>query len=148
MVACALQRLIRMATSTGLRPRVLVADDDLQMRRLVAESLRKEDYHVVEETDGGRLLIRIAAMTTPGEGADPVDLIISDIRMPVCSGLDALEGLRDAHLTTPVILMTAFGDDETRARAEKLGALLIDKPFYMSALRLVVRDLLERTSGS
>jgi DNA-binding response OmpR family regulator len=134
-----------MAISTGQRPRVLVADDDLDMRRLVAESLRKDAYEVVEEVDGGRLLVRIAAIYTVGDTSDPVDLIVSDIRMPVCSGLDILEGLREAHCRIPVILMTAFGDDQTRARAEKLGALLIDKPFQMNVLRLVVRDLLQRT---
>jgi DNA-binding response OmpR family regulator len=147
-MACALQRPAHMATSTTQRRRVLVADDDLEMRRLVAESLRQDDYDVVEEADGGRLLVRIAAIYGLGDARDPIDLIVSDIRMPVCSGLEILKGLRDAHWKTPVILMTAFGDDETRARAEKLGALLIDKPFYMSALRLVVRGLLGRTSGS
>lgn len=133
-----------MPTSIPERPRVLVADDDVEMRRLVAESLRKDDYEVIEEADGGRLLVRIAAIYTLGGTRDPVDLIVSDIRMPVCSGLDILKGLRDAHWNTPVILMTAFGDDETRARAEKLGALLFDKPLHMSVLRLVVRDLLAK----
>jgi DNA-binding response OmpR family regulator len=124
------------------RSRVLVADDDTEMRRLVAESLRKDDYEVVEESDGGRLLVRIAAIYAFERTVDPFDLIVSDIRMPVCSGLDILKGLRDAHWRTPVILMTAFGDDQTRQRAEALGALLFDKPFPMGALRAVVRTLL------
>jgi DNA-binding response OmpR family regulator len=124
------------------RSRVLVADDDTEMRRLVAESLRKDDYEVVEESDGGRLLVRIAAIYAFERTVDPFDLIVSDIRMPVCSGLDILKGLRDAHWRTPVILMTAFGDDQTRQRAEALGALLFDKPFQMGALRAVVRTLL------
>jgi DNA-binding response OmpR family regulator len=133
-----------MSASTPQRYRVLVADDDAEMRRLVAESLRKDNYEVVEEPDGGRLLVRIAAIYTLGETSDPFDLIVSDIRMPVCSGLDIVKGLREAHWSTPVILMTAFGDDDTRARAETLGALLFDKPFQMSVLRLVVSDLLEQ----
>jgi DNA-binding response OmpR family regulator len=124
------------------KPRVLVADDDIEMRRLVAESLRKDAYEVIEEPDGGRLLVRIAAIYSFHETVDPFDLIVSDIRMPVCSGLDIVKGLREAHWTTPVILMTAFGDEETRARAEKLGATLFDKPFQMGALRAVVRTLL------
>jgi DNA-binding response OmpR family regulator len=133
-----------MPASSPHRKRVLVADDDAEMRRLVAESLRKDNYEVVEESDGGRLLVRIAAIYTLGETSDPFDLIVSDIRMPVCSGLDIVKGLREAHWRTPVILMTAFGDDETRARAETLGALLFDKPFQMSVLRLVVGDLLQQ----
>ena len=124
------------------RPRVLVAEDDVEMRRLVADALRKDGYDLVEETDGGRLLVRVAAIYNFQRTADPFDLIVSDIRMPVCSGLDILKGLRDAHWHTPVILMTAFGDDETRARAERLGTHLFDKPFTMQALRAKVRELL------
>jgi DNA-binding response OmpR family regulator len=130
------------AQALSHRRRVLVADDDAEMRRLVAEALRKDDYDVVEESDGGRLLVRIAAIYSFAATMDPFDLIVSDIRMPVCSGLDILKGLREAHWKTPVILMTAFGDDETRDRAERLGALLFDKPFQIGALRAVVRQLL------
>ena len=98
------------------RLRKLVADDDIDMCRLVAEALRKDDYEVFEESDGGRVLVRIGAIYTFGSTADPFDLIVSDIRMPVCSGLDILKDLRNAHWMTPIILMTAFGDDETRRR--------------------------------
>jgi DNA-binding response OmpR family regulator len=124
------------------RPRVLVAEDDAQMRRLVVDALTKDGYELVEECDGGRLLVRIAAIYSFDRTVDPFDLIVSDVRMPVCSGLDILKGLRDAHWDTPVVLMTAFGDDETRARAHKLGALLFDKPFSMQSLRAKVRELL------
>jgi DNA-binding response OmpR family regulator len=126
----------------GHRVRVLVAEDDPEMRRLVADALRKDGYEIVEEPDGGRLLVRIAAIYSFDRTSDPFDLIVSDVRMPVCSGLDILQGLRDAHWKTPVVLMTAFGDDETRARASKLGASLFDKPFTMQALRAKVRELL------
>jgi DNA-binding response OmpR family regulator len=128
------------------RPRVLVADDDVEMRRLVAESLRRDDYEVTEESDGGRLLVRVASVYSADRTIDRFDLIVSDIRMPVCSGLEILKGLREAHWKTPVILMTAFGDEETKEYAERLGALLIDKPFKMDVLRLVVRGLLHLDS--
>jgi DNA-binding response OmpR family regulator len=127
------------------RPRILVVEDDAEMRRLVTDALRKDDYDITEEGDGGRLLVRVAAIYTFQQTADFFDMIISDIRMPVCSGLDILQGLREARWPTPVILMTAFGDDETRARAERLGAVLFDKPFTMKALRLVVGEMLERS---
>jgi DNA-binding response OmpR family regulator len=112
------------------------------MRRLVVESLRKDGYEVIEEPDGGRLLVRVAAIYSFDRTIDPFDIIVSDIRMPVCSGLDIVQGLRDAHWTTPVILMTAFGDEAIRARTEALGAMLFDKPFQMGALRAAVRNLL------
>jgi DNA-binding response OmpR family regulator len=131
-----------LTTPAARSRRVLVADDDAEMRRLVAESLRKDGHEVVEESDGGRLLVRIAAIYSFDRTIDPFDLIVTDIRMPICSGLDIVKGLRDAHWKTPVILMTAFGDDETRRRASDLDALLFDKPFQMGALRAVVRGLL------
>jgi DNA-binding response OmpR family regulator len=112
------------------------------MRHLVAESLRKDDYEVIEESDGGRLLVRLASVYSFDRRSRPFDLVVSDIRMPVCSGLEIVKGLREAHWKTPVILMTAFGDDETKERAARLGALLVDKPFKMDVLRLVVRGLL------
>src|ERR1700691_1369326 len=97
-------------------PRVLVADDDPEMRRLVSDTLRKDGHEIVEEPDGGRLLVRVAALYQK-TGALPVDLIVSDIRMPVCTGLDILQGMRAARWRTPVVLMTAFADDEVRRRA-------------------------------
>jgi DNA-binding response OmpR family regulator len=120
-----------------------VADDDADMRRLVADSLRKDGHEIVEESDGGRLLVRIAAIYAFERTADPFDLIVTDIRMPVCTGIDILKGLRDAHWLTPVILMTAFGDDDVRSRAMRLGAMLFDKPFQMRDLRDTVNRLLE-----
>jgi DNA-binding response OmpR family regulator len=121
---------------------VLLAEDDLEMRRLVAETLRRDGYDVLEAEDGGRLLVHL---TSQNQRPEPeVDLIISDIRMPIYTGLEVLARLRDARWTVPVILMTAFGDSETRARAEALGAVVFDKPFALDDLRTAVVNLVPR----
>jgi two-component system chemotaxis response regulator CheY len=119
-----------------------VADDDSEFRGLVAEALRAEGYDVVEEGDGGRLLVRVAAIYSCGAAADPIDLIVSDYCMPICSGLDILKGLRKARWTTPFILMTGFGDDDLFASARHLGALVMTKPFGATDLLDRVRSLL------
>jgi CheY-like chemotaxis protein len=124
--------------------RILVAEDDAEMRRVVADTLRDDGYDVIELADGGRLLVDIAARMKEGAEGDAVDLIVSDIRMPICTGLQILEVLRQAHWRTPVILMTAFGDRATRKRAEDLVAVLFDKPFDMDDLRTAVANLLPR----
>ena len=124
--------------------RVLVAEDDVEMRRLVADTLREDGHEVVELADGGRFLVDIAARMKGEDGSDSVDLIVSDIRMPVCTGLQILEVLRQAHWRTPVILMTAFGDDATCRQAEGLMAVLFDKPFELDDLRTAVANLLPR----
>jgi DNA-binding response OmpR family regulator len=123
-------------------PRILLAEDDLEMRRVVAHALRKDGYEVVEASDGGRLLVEMTATYLHPEYQP--DLLVSDIRMPVCTGLAILESLRKVHWTIPVILMTAFGDDETRARADRFGAVLFDKPFAIDDLRTAVVNMLPR----
>jgi DNA-binding response OmpR family regulator len=128
---------------SGRAPRVLVVDDDAEMRRLVCDTLRKDGYDIVEEADGGRLLVRVAALYAQSGPVEPVDLIVTDVRMPVCTGLDIVKGLRDAHWATPVILMTAFADDDVTRRARILGAVLFNKPFQMVDLREAAKALLE-----
>jgi two-component system cell cycle response regulator CpdR len=122
--------------------RILVAEDDAEMRRLVTDALRDDGYEVVELADGGRLLVDIAARLKAEPEGDDIDLIVSDIRMPICTGLQILEALRQAHWRTPVILMTAFGDDATRKQAESLRAVLFDKPFDLDDLRTAVANML------
>jgi DNA-binding response OmpR family regulator len=121
-------------------PRVVVAEDDDEMRLLIVSALRRDGYEVQEAADGGRLLSLLSAPA--GAPGMALDLIVADIRMPVCNGLKVLETLRKMHWTVPVILMTAFGDDETRAEAALLGAILFDKPFAMDDLRTAVVNLL------
>jgi CheY-like chemotaxis protein len=123
-------------------PRILLADDDVVLRELVAAGLREDGYEVVESEDGGRLLVQVAGAYA-GHGRDVVcDMIVSDIRMPVCSGVQILENLRKAHWETPVILMTGFGNEATRRHAESLRAIVLDKPFDLDDLRRAVADLL------
>jgi CheY-like chemotaxis protein len=124
------------------RFRILVAEDDTEMRRVIADTLRDDGYDVVELADGGRLLVDVAARLKGEPEADSIDLIVSDIRMPICTGLEIVEALRHAHWRTPVILMTAFGDDATRRKAEGLRAVLFDKPFDLDDLRTAVKNML------
>jgi DNA-binding response OmpR family regulator len=125
--------------------RILLAEDDDAMRGLIAATLHQDGYEVTEVRDGGRLLVHLGneylSSRRPWEA---FDLIVSDIRMPVCSGLLIAEALRRAGWPTPMVLMTAFGDEQTRAEAADLKAVLFDKPFDLDDLRSVVVRLLMR----
>ena len=121
---------------------VVVGEDDGEMRRLVVQALRRDGYEVREAADGSALLELMRQRASIGQA---VDLVISDIRMPGCNGLQVLERLRSANDRVPVILMTAFGDDETRQQAERRGAVLFDKPFLIDDLRKAVGHLLAPT---
>jgi DNA-binding response OmpR family regulator len=121
---------------------VVVAEDDPEMRSLVSQSLRRDEHDVFEVGDGARLLVRIGRQYRTGEPEPAIDLLVTDLRMPLVTGLAILRGLRAARCTLPVILMTAFGDDQIRREAAELGAVLLDKPFAMADLRATAIDLL------
>jgi CheY-like chemotaxis protein len=132
----------RSSALTRLRPlRILVAEDDREMRRMMTASLSDEGFVVVEAGDGNRLLELIGSqLLSPNR--DHVDLIISDVRMPGHTGLEVLAGLRGSDWATPFILITAFGDEETHAEARRLGAVAIfDKPFDLDDLKTAVMNL-------
>jgi len=120
-------------------PRVILAEDDREMRTMLAESLRRDGYWVVEAADGCALeaLIRSSFHATPlGE---PVELIVTDVRMPGSSGLSALSAVREARWALPFIVITAYGDEATHEEARRLGAAAVfDKPFDLDDLRTAI----------
>jgi CheY-like chemotaxis protein len=122
-------------------PRVLVAEDDPEMRKLVVDALRKDGHEVLEAHDGASMLVILAEVFHLDSTLGGIDVIVSDMRMPVWSGLELLERLADAGWRIPSILMTAFGDEETRRSAARVGAMLMDKPFAMGELREAVNRL-------
>ena len=124
-------------------PRVLLAEDSDEMRELIAGMLRESGYEVIEARDGIELFEQIeAAVARGGRRNPPISLVISDIRMPGLTGLNVLGILRCGYWRTPVILITAFGDEQTHAEARELGAAAtFDKPFDLEDLRRAVRRL-------
>jgi CheY-like chemotaxis protein len=127
-------------------PLVLVAEDDADVRRLVATALRVDGYSVVEARDGADLIEHIGSALLFGNvrgQLDPVALVISDIRMPGRDGLEVLAQLRRSEIGVAVILMTAYADTAVRRRAEGLGVdAFLSKPFEIDHLREVVREIL------
>lgn len=121
------------------RKRILLADDDCEMRSLIAVALARDGFDVVEARDGAELLSRLAEAFVRSD-SPRFDLIITDHRMPRVAGLDVLRGLRLSHNAPPVILITAFGGREMRNVARSLGAVAVfDKPFQMDDLRTAVQ---------
>ena len=115
--------------------RVLIVDDELSMREMLAILLKKEGLDVRTAAS------RAEAARTLGEG--PVDLVLTDVKLPDGDGLEILRQVKAAAPETPVVVMTAFGTTEMAVGARKLGAeAYILKPFDVDELRIVVRDAL------
>lgn len=122
------------------RKRILIAEDDLEMRRVVVDALTEDGHEVHSVGDGAALLIELAR--SDRFHYQSVDLVIADVRMPICTGLQALETLRGVGAPFPILLMTAFGDEEMHEQARRMGATLIDKPFSIDKLRRTIAGIL------
>lgn len=138
----------RLATFGGHRALVLLAEDDDELRSLLATVLRKDGHEVAEARTGVELLRALEAGA--GGGCLP-DVVVSDVQMPGLTGLEVASALRLAASRVPIVLITAFGDDDAHGRARELGAIMLDKPFDLGALRATVRAVLsggEQATGT
>jgi DNA-binding response OmpR family regulator len=117
------------------RPLIVLAEDNQDLRGLLAAALENAGYRVVPAETGAHLVATVRHLLAAGE---PLRLIITDVRMPSLGGIDAARLLRVAGNATPLIFMTAYGDAWTRAQAAELGAQLLEKPLSLTALRCAV----------
>lgn len=117
--------------------RVLLAEDDPDLRALIRAALSHDGYEVVDVADGAEVLDRLqnaidCPLTLP-------DVIVMDVIMPGYSGLGVLTALRRASWTTPVIMMSAIDEPSIAEKARVLGATaFFKKPFKIDDLRTAV----------
>jgi CheY-like chemotaxis protein len=129
---------------TPARPyRVLLAEDDAEMRDMLHQVLTKDGFDVITAADGSEALEIVGEMILQPEAHRRVlDLLISDQRMPGFEGLRVIEALRLARFRVPAILITAFGDRAIVRDAIALGGtVVLDKPFELRNLLSMSRRL-------
>lgn len=116
--------------------RVLVVDDEENLRRVTQLKLQQAGYEATTASDGAQALELLAR--------HPQDLIITDLKMPGMSGMDLLRRVKEDYPEVIVIVVTAFGTIESAVEAMRLGAHdYIIKPVNADALKLVVSRALE-----
>ena len=125
---------------------ILVVDDEPDVEALFRQQFRRD-------LRAGRFQMEFAlsasdALKLAAEVRDPsLILILSDINMPGMSGLDMLPKVRAEHPDVPVIMITAYGDAETRRKAIERGAIgLLTKPVDFALLRQQIDTRLEQAA--
>jgi two-component system, OmpR family, response regulator MprA len=120
--------------------RVLVVDDDPDVRDSLSRALRYAGYQVITAVHGGEALDVVAR--------SPVDLIVLDVLMPILDGLDTCRRLRERGDATPVLVLTARDAVDDRVTGLDAGADdYLVKPFALGELQARVRALLRRTQS-
>jgi two-component system response regulator HydG len=117
--------------------RVLVVDDQRNMRTTLSLMLRDAGYDVEDAADGDVACDRVAA--------ESCDLVLTDLRMGATDGMQVLRHTKEVSPLTEVIVMTAFGTIESAVEAMRLGAHdYIQKPFSEQELLVKVQRALEK----
>ena len=112
------------------RKRVLVADDELNMRRVLEAILRREGYDVVTAANG---------LDAVSEMNRDIHTVITDLKMPGLDGMGLLRKLQQDFPEVPVVMITAHGSVESAVEAVKLGAFdYLEKPFEQEQIRQIV----------
>jgi len=119
--------------------RLLIVEDERAIRLALSGLLRREGYEVEQAETGAEAERRLAA--------EPFDLVLTDLALGEGpSGMDVLRSVRRDQPETPVVMITAHGNEKIAVEAMKLGAEdYVPKPFDNDEIRLVVRRALERT---
>src|SRR5215831_15377835 len=117
--------------------RIIVAEDDSVIRMDLKEELQRQGYLVVGDAGDGQSAVNLTRELRP-------DLVVMDIRMPEMDGISAAEILTREKLG-PVVLLTAFSDDELIERARNAGVVAyLTKPWRSSDLKPAIEIALSR----
>jgi DNA-binding response OmpR family regulator len=117
------------------RKRILVVEDDAEMRSLLKDFMEQEGIEADSVEDGSQAFRKLAR--------EKFDLVVTDIRMPGLSGLDILPGLKQIQPNIAVIAITAFGSEEVRSRALEKGADgYLEKPLQLEELKKLIHQMI------
>jgi DNA-binding response OmpR family regulator len=126
------------AASGSAPRRILVADDEPHIRRILSTLLRNASFDVDEAADGGEALALM-------DSESSYDFVLLDLMMPVANGLEVLKAIRgdSDRWATPVIILTAKGQDTDRDEALEAGADdFLTKPFSPKKLLARIQEIL------
>jgi two-component system nitrogen regulation response regulator NtrX len=121
-----------------MKSRILVVDDEAEIRRSVRMILEYEGYDVQEASSGPEALALVER--------EPPDLVFLDIKMPGVDGLEVLEKIKQTNETLPVVMISGHGTVSTAVEATKLGAFdFIEKPLASERVLVTIKNALDRT---
>ncbi|HUS65391.1 MAG TPA: sigma-54 dependent transcriptional regulator [Kofleriaceae bacterium] len=120
--------------------RILVADDEPNLRRVLTAILRREGYDVLQAADGSEAIDLLS---------EPVDVVITDLKMPRVDGMEVLRHASAQLPNVPVIMITAFGTVDNAVAAVKAGAFdYLEKPFEQEQIRQIVNKAVAQSTLS
>ncbi len=130
-----MQSLVEQARKQG---RILVVDDEANLALMLKDGLNKLPNCEVAMATSGEQALQLFA-------EQPFDLLITDHKMPGLDGLTLATRIRRLYPLTAIVMMTAYGNDDLRARATRVNIRhFLDKPVQLTDIRLAVLEALSQ----
>jgi DNA-binding response OmpR family regulator len=120
----------------SMQKKILIVDDDRDIREILAEGLKDDGYEVTLAKSSLEALSLIPFQS--------FDVIVTDWQLPLRDGLSLIRTVKEVSPKTPVILISAYGDDELRKRVEESGATYLQKPFSLKLFKDLIMSLVSR----
>ena len=128
-----------MGTMTKTK-QILLADDELTFRKALSGILEDEGYEVTVVSNGKEALEDII---THSENGEPYDLLLTDIRMPMMTGFEVMDELKEHGIQVPTIVITGYGNKEAKHTAVSKGCNdYLDKPFEPETILTKITQML------
>lgn len=133
--------IVTHAAESHRRGRVLVVDDEAQVRKPISIMLAKDGYEVVEAEDGGEAIEALRS----GDNPLMIDTVLCDIRMPKINGKEAIVYFRSQFPGVPVVVMTGYPDVELAVSLMRQGVRdYLIKPVGKEELLTVIRKSVDQ----
>ena len=120
---------------------ILIAEDEAMLRIVAVETLRDDGFTVYEAGDGADALAAL-------EAHPDVRLLISDVKMPRLGGYELAERALSLMPGLKVVFMTGYSQDAPPSNLEKSGFTTLHKPFELTRLSIVAREMLGKPAGT
>ena len=119
--------------------RILIVDDNKELREILEEYLQSEAVHIEGAANGKEALVKY--------NRNPFDLIITDLNMPEITGMEMIKSIKQQNDVTEFIIITGYASLDSAVEAVKMGAFdYIVKPFRMEELKVVVKNVRDKVA--
>lgn len=119
--------------------RILIVDDNKELREILEEYLQSEAVHIEGAANGKDALVKYSQ--------NPFDLIITDLNMPEITGMEMIKSIKQQNDVTEFIIITGYASLDSAVEAVKMGAFdYIVKPFRMEELKVVVKNVRDKVA--
>lgn len=127
-------RLEKLHALLGRAPRILLAEDDNDVRWALASLLEIDGFHVCSVSNGVELVEEVSSSFFDSDEMDAPDAVVTDVRMPGFYIFNIIEEMRMSGVSIPIILVSGFADEQVKTKAHQLGLRFFMKPVDFSGL--------------